>query len=411
MSSVLIAALDAHGQLRFVGEVEKGAACGCFCPSCKSPLLARKGEEREWHFAHEAGQERPECEAGAHNLARALGIEHLREQEAQGRLQLPHYQDAAAVSSNWLHRSEPVSWPAAIAGALQWRANPPKAHPVATGTLQSGVPIALFVQVGDAGPPQLQDLPAECAYISLVVAPAWPLGTRSRAQAMAAIAQTASWRWGYHPDVHGHLAAAQQRLATLEQDVRARREAELRHVREAAGRRWAQIGRQMAQHPLPFHPSTTPPPLQQWSSLHDETPSQEQPPLVPPSPGARDGNARAAPRYDVAPGHAPDCSFQFFRLGPDEAWLFYPLEPAFVEKHLWAESAMATPSTPQKRWAIAPAHGRFDGWDEMLPPTVGRADLNQGIYWVADAITAVTFLSPRAKASGSAHDPAEFDQR
>lgn len=26
--------------------------CGCICPSCKTPLIARHGEVKEWHFAH-----------------------------------------------------------------------------------------------------------------------------------------------------------------------------------------------------------------------------------------------------------------------------------------------------------------------------------------------------------------------
>jgi len=35
-----------------VAEVEKGRECGCICPSCETPLIARQGEINEWHFAH-----------------------------------------------------------------------------------------------------------------------------------------------------------------------------------------------------------------------------------------------------------------------------------------------------------------------------------------------------------------------
>jgi hypothetical protein len=35
-----------------VGNVKRGNACGCICPSCKTPLIARQGGEKEWHFAH-----------------------------------------------------------------------------------------------------------------------------------------------------------------------------------------------------------------------------------------------------------------------------------------------------------------------------------------------------------------------
>ena len=36
-----------------VDEVLAGRACGCICPSCGSRLLARRGLQRAWHFAHE----------------------------------------------------------------------------------------------------------------------------------------------------------------------------------------------------------------------------------------------------------------------------------------------------------------------------------------------------------------------
>lgn len=39
-------------QLVDVSEVNRGINCGCICPSCSTPLLARQGEIKEWHFAH-----------------------------------------------------------------------------------------------------------------------------------------------------------------------------------------------------------------------------------------------------------------------------------------------------------------------------------------------------------------------
>jgi hypothetical protein len=35
-----------------VHAVKRGRACGCVCPSCRTPLIARQGEEKIWHFAH-----------------------------------------------------------------------------------------------------------------------------------------------------------------------------------------------------------------------------------------------------------------------------------------------------------------------------------------------------------------------
>ncbi|MES9972970.1 MAG: competence protein CoiA family protein [Candidatus Thiodiazotropha sp.] len=35
-----------------VSEVQRGSKCGCICPSCSTPLIARQGEVNVWHFAH-----------------------------------------------------------------------------------------------------------------------------------------------------------------------------------------------------------------------------------------------------------------------------------------------------------------------------------------------------------------------
>jgi len=35
-----------------VYAVKRGRECGCICPSCGTPLIARQGEEKVWHFTH-----------------------------------------------------------------------------------------------------------------------------------------------------------------------------------------------------------------------------------------------------------------------------------------------------------------------------------------------------------------------
>lgn len=35
-----------------VADVPKGRECGCICPSCHIPLIARQGKVNRWHFAH-----------------------------------------------------------------------------------------------------------------------------------------------------------------------------------------------------------------------------------------------------------------------------------------------------------------------------------------------------------------------
>jgi len=35
-----------------VHDVERGLSCNCICPSCDTPLIAKQGEDKAWHFAH-----------------------------------------------------------------------------------------------------------------------------------------------------------------------------------------------------------------------------------------------------------------------------------------------------------------------------------------------------------------------
>ena len=35
-----------------VADVRNGKQCGCICPSCKTPLQAKQGAIKQWHFAH-----------------------------------------------------------------------------------------------------------------------------------------------------------------------------------------------------------------------------------------------------------------------------------------------------------------------------------------------------------------------
>jgi hypothetical protein len=57
-------------RLVHVDTVESGAACGCICPGCKAPMIARKGAVRRHHFAHASGKG---CgESGMHLAAKYL---------------------------------------------------------------------------------------------------------------------------------------------------------------------------------------------------------------------------------------------------------------------------------------------------------------------------------------------------
>jgi hypothetical protein len=50
------------GRMVAVDEVPSGLACGCRCPACTAPLVAKKGEQRAHHFSHLPGN--PPCRHG-----------------------------------------------------------------------------------------------------------------------------------------------------------------------------------------------------------------------------------------------------------------------------------------------------------------------------------------------------------
>ena len=55
-SDPLVYAYDSEGELVHVDSVANGAACGCSCPSCRQPLVAKNaGSMLVHHFAHRKG--------------------------------------------------------------------------------------------------------------------------------------------------------------------------------------------------------------------------------------------------------------------------------------------------------------------------------------------------------------------
>ena len=71
-------ALDADGKLIHVDSVSTGLACKCFCPHCKSELVAKNGGNRKvHHFAHANGSD---CvgaiESALHKMAKDILVKY-----------------------------------------------------------------------------------------------------------------------------------------------------------------------------------------------------------------------------------------------------------------------------------------------------------------------------------------------
>ena len=64
----------ATGMMIGINEVANGLECGCVCPACRAPLIARQGAIRRWHFSHAPGF--VACETGPetalHRMAKQI---------------------------------------------------------------------------------------------------------------------------------------------------------------------------------------------------------------------------------------------------------------------------------------------------------------------------------------------------
>lgn len=69
-------ALNETGQLVEIDDVPVGNKCGCFCPACKEPLIAKnQGVKRMHHFAHQSGTE---CDYAVESMLHILAKEKIR---------------------------------------------------------------------------------------------------------------------------------------------------------------------------------------------------------------------------------------------------------------------------------------------------------------------------------------------
>lgn len=355
----IFAALDAAGEIRFVGDVPRGSACGCFCPVCRSPLVARLGEVNEWHFAHVADQEREDCVVGAINLLRRLGAEYLS-QLAQ--LSLPPYSEVVRLQT--FRATETVTWSAQPVGLTHLVLDGSEgAPPSLLLRLDSGVEAEVHVQV-DGSEHARPEAPAGRATVLFSIPLATPSELRTRSSALEVIAQRGRWVWQHHPDSLGLVAAARGRLEKAATAHAAHQSGRQR----AAGAHWAQIRRSA------FRPSE--------AMLAEEPAAPSDAPALP----------TTAPAPTQALSWAKDrkakSGFILYRLKSGEAWVIYTLQDGSN--------------------ALIPWPDRFDGWDESLPASFTAVDPELDAYRVTNLTAAMTFLATRAAVVRNTYDPLEL---
>ena len=61
-----------NGDGIYIDDVDRGLKCGCTCPSCGGKLIAKKGEKKLHHFAHESAECSYGLETSLHLMAKEI---------------------------------------------------------------------------------------------------------------------------------------------------------------------------------------------------------------------------------------------------------------------------------------------------------------------------------------------------
>jgi len=126
MSSDFLIPFGLHkesGELVDVGSVKKGKDCGCICPSCQTPLIARQGKEKEWHFAHKSTKnEEKTTEPCAYSFVVSLRLMVKQLSQVGLELSLPEMNSTHTVQDIASGRSFEVSYPVTKESKVQLNA-------------------------------------------------------------------------------------------------------------------------------------------------------------------------------------------------------------------------------------------------------------------------------------------------
>lgn len=326
----LFAAIDAHGDTKYIGEVARGAACGCFCGECLSPLVAKQGSDHVWHFAHEACQERPQCLPGSINLLRRMATQRLLESDS---LALPECRKVVTADWRYAGIHEVAQWALPVGRIGQRDMQAAFSKPVAqlNPIDMPDCSIGLWVQIGELDPPTDGEFDGALVYLC----PAPPKDAiTTQASAMAFLHQNSRWHWLKLPDVFGALANARKRLQDRVADQQTEQITKLQRLRSRLQQQSASVGgmtvfESSSAHRegfagLPVQPTEQPP---KWVKLKKQNTSY----------------------------------FAFEMRTEGEFWILME-------------------SADHVGYYVVPGTGWWDGWDESLPRSVGQADLEKGAY-------------------------------
>lgn len=103
-----------------VYAVQRGRACGCICPSCRTPLIARPGEEKACHFAHASrnvyDRTVQECDFSFYVSVRLMARQLIGSKLT---LALPEYRDRVSRYVGVLHETRELDYVITAGKAIQ----------------------------------------------------------------------------------------------------------------------------------------------------------------------------------------------------------------------------------------------------------------------------------------------------
>lgn len=344
----IFAGLDSNGQIRFVGDVPRGAECDCCCVACGAQLVARRGDVRVWHFAHEASQERPDCYAGAVNLLRRLAIEQMMD---SGLPPLPTFRTTVTAPPPFPPLQEIVEWPPGDGEIERWETRFLQNTSVALLRLASGTAVRVFVEIeGASTAPHLPDTEDEGVLLFTIPLPSSSEHLKDIDVASHHIAATLQSRWIRLPDAIARVNEARQRL----KDKAAKVRDETQALRRIGGRSFLLDPADPPLAPMAAVPST---------SLLSES----------------DHSPWAAWRK-------PRSAFLCYGLQDGAAWILFT--------HRDGRHVMAP-------WPLD------EGWDESMPARIGVPDLELGVYMLEDQLKTMIYLGemrPRVQSASTWSD-------
>jgi len=240
-----------------VYAVKRGRACGCVCPSCRTPLIARQGEEKVWHFAHASrdvyDRTTQECDFSFYVSVRLMARQLIGSRLT---LALPDYRSRVTQYVEDLHQTRTLDY-------LVTEARSVELEHVEVETSFADVAVDVKGKVGDFDfviylvhpgrvvPTELESLDGAKAGVVAIdlqgMAGALARvkeagGTYSQALGEFLAKNIASKRWVYHPR---NAMMRQQAQAELAQSI-AREVDEMRHRLSVGKAMTTESGRPMA---------------------------------------------------------------------------------------------------------------------------------------------------------------------